>query len=339
MRRSTMLTVFLGLILWPPAAGAASSAHDTLTLAVIGDTPYDDAQLATFPKLVRAINADRAVRTVVHLGDMKSGQPCRNAFYASRRDLYDTFKDPFVFTPGDNDWTDCHRSQFGAFVPTERLESLRKVFYPRPDRALGGQPALRVRPQSRDAAFSRYVENVMWSRARTVFSTIHVIGSNNDLVPWFVDTRVTPVAPEAPQHKALRTAEFDKRQKANLAWIDRSFAVARRDRARGVVIAMQANMWLKRLAPGEDVSGFDAIVRRIATRARAFRGEVLVLQGDTHSYLADRPLSAGSPEHGVTTRAPNVRRVVVQGETASEWLRLRVSPGARKLFSWTRRPL
>lgn len=65
----------------------------------------------------------------------------------------------------------------------------------------------------------------------------------------------------------------------------------------------------------------------------------MVLQGDTHSYLADRPLSAGSPEHGVTTKAPNVRRVVVQGETASQWLRLRVSPAAKKLFSWTRRPL
>jgi hypothetical protein len=330
-----MLMVLLALGVCPAAANAASSSGDTLTLAVIGDTPYDDAQLAAFPKLVRAINADRAVRTVVHLGDMKSGQPCTDAFFSARRDLYDTFKDPFVFTPGDNDWTDCHRSQFGAFVPTERLTSLRRVFYPRPDRALGAN--LKLRPQSREAKFSRYVENVMWSRSRTVFSTLHVVGSNNDLVPWFVDTRVTPVVPETPQNKALRTEEFAKRMQANLAWIDRSFAVARREHARGVVIAMQANMWLKRLAANQDVSGFDALVRRIATRAKRFSGEVLLLQGDTHEYLADRPLNAGSPEHGVSTRAPNVRRVVVQGETASEWLRLRISPGAKKLFSWTRR--
>ena len=220
--------------------------------------------------------------------------------------LYDTFKDPFVFTPGDNDWTDCHRSQFGAFVPTERLASLRKIFYPRPTRALGGQPALTVRPQSRDARFSDYVENVMWTRSRAVFSTIHVVGSNNDLVPWFVDTRVMPVAPEAPQHKALRMAEFDRRLAATLAWLDRTFAVARRDHARGVVIAMQANLWVSRCLEGSDVSGFDAIVRRIARRARAFSGEVLLLQGDTHKYFADRPLKAGSPENDVTTEAPNV---------------------------------
>jgi hypothetical protein len=331
-----MLMVLLALA--PVAATAsASAAAKPYTLAVIGDTPYDDAQLAAFPKLVDDIDADRNVRTVVHLGDMKSGQPCTDAFYASRRTLYDTFAEPFVFTPGDNDWTDCHRSQFGAFVPTERLDSLRRIFYPRPDRALGGSPALRLRPQSRDARFSAYVENVMWSRARAVFATIDVPGSNNDLVPWFVDTRVTPVAPETAQNTALRTAEFERRMAANLAWLDRAFAVARRDRARGVVIAMQANMWVKRLEASADVSGFDALVRRIATRARQFRGEVLVLQGDTHEYLTDRPLKAGSPEHGVTTRAPNVRRVVVQGETSSEWLRLRVSPGAKKLFSWTRR--
>ena len=341
MRRSKMLTVLLALAVSPAAANAAASsgtADRTYTLAVIGDTPYDDAQRAAFPQLVRAVNADRGVRTVVHLGDMKSGQPCTDAFFESRRTLYDTFSDPFVFTPGDNDWTDCHRPQFGAYVPTERLVSLRKIFYPRPDRALGGRPAMPVRPQSRDAKFSAYVENVMWSRARAVFSTIHVVGSNNDLVPWFVDTRVTPIAPEAPQHRALRTAEYNRRRAANLAWIDRTFAVARRERARGVVIAMQANLWLKRLAPAEDVSGFDAIVQRIATRAKSFTGTVLLLQGDTHKYLTDKPLAAGSLENGVTTKAPNVTRVVVEGETASEWLRLRVNPGAKSFFSWRRLP-
>jgi hypothetical protein len=341
MRRPTILVMVLALSMPPATAAAASgggSAKPT-TVAVIGDTPYDDAQLADFPKLVDAINADRAVRTVVHLGDMKSGQPCTDAFFASRLSLYDTFKDPFVFTPGDNDWTDCHRPQFGAFVPTERLGSLRRIFYPRPSRALGGQPALAVRPQSRDARYSDYVENVMWSRSRAVFSTIHVVGSNNDLEPWFVDTRITPVAPEAPQHKALRTAEFDRRQAANLAWIDRTFAVARRDKARGVVIAMQANLWLKRLESSADVSGFDAIVRRIATRAKRFRGEVLLLQGDTHKYLVDRPLRAGSPENDVSAKVPSVTRIVVEGETAAEWLRLRVSPRAKKLFSWTRKPV
>lgn len=334
MRRATMLLAVVALALTPGSASAATSglgpsASRSTTLAVIGDTPYDDAQLAAFPGLVAPINADRDVRAVVHLGDFKSGQPCTDDFFRSRLALFDTFADPFVFTPGDNDWTDCHRPQFGAFVPTERLASLRRIFYPRPDRALGGQPALRVRPQSRDAGFSDYVENVTWARSRVVFSTLHVIGSDNDLVAWFDGS-------ETAAQRALRMAEFDRRLAADLAWIDRAFSQARRIRARGVVIAMQANMWLKRLDSDADVSGFDALVRRIATRAKRFRGKVLLLQGDTHKYLADRPLKSGSPEHGVGTKAPNVTRIVVEGETASEWLRLRVSPDAKNLFSWKR---
>lgn len=360
MRRSTILTFWLVALVSLPMGTAAAqrpSGHGKnpaasakapgvgagkgkpLTLAIIGDTPYDDAQTATFPALVAAVNADRGVRTVVHLGDIKSGQPCTDEFFRGRRDVYETFDDPFVLTPGDNDWTDCHRPAFGAFVPTERLDSLRKIFYPKPARALGGTPAMAVRPQSRDPRFSAYVENVLWSRARTVFSTLHVVGSNNDLVPWFVDTRVMPIGPEAPQYTALRTAEYTERLAADLAWLDRTFAVARREHARGVVISMQANLWVKRLFSDADVSGFDAIVQRVATLAKAFRGEVLLLQGDTHEYLTDKPLTAGSPENGVTTAASNVTRIVVEGETASEWLRLRVSPGAKKLLSWRRMPV
>ena len=303
MRRSTMLMVVLALTLAPGSASAATSAlgpspSRSTTLAVIGDTPYDDAQLADFPGLVAPINADRDVRAVVHLGDIKSGQPCTDDFFRGRLALFDTFADPFVFTPGDNDWTDCHRPQFGAFAPTERLASLRRIFYPHPDRALGGRPALAVRPQSRDRGFTQYVENVMWARSRAVFATIHVVGSNNDLVPWFDGA-------ETPAQRALRMTEFGRRVTATVAWVERAFEQARRIRARGVVIAMQANIWLRRLEPDADVSGFDTIVQSIATRAKRFGGKVLLLQGDTHKYLADRPLKNGSPEHGV--QAPRRR--------------------------------
>src|SRR5205085_954516 len=99
---------------------------------------------------------------------------------------------------------------------------------------------------------------------------------------------------------------------------------------------MQANMWVRRLFDDADVSGFDALVQRIATRAKSLRGKVLLLQGDTHQYFDDRPLKSGSPEHGVATRAPNVTRIVVEGETASEWLRLRIRTNAHTLFSWKR---
>jgi hypothetical protein len=32
-----------------------------------------------------------------------------------------------------------------------------------------------------------FVENTLWAEKRVVFSLVHVVGSNNDLAPWFAD--------------------------------------------------------------------------------------------------------------------------------------------------------
>jgi hypothetical protein len=105
------------------------------------------------------------------------------------------------------------------------------------------------------------------------------------------------------------------------------------------VIAMQANTFISRLFAGAGISGFDEIVGRIAKLSHRFGHPVLLLQGDTHGYIVDHPLASGSPEHHVTTHAPNVTRVVVQGETTEEWLRVRIDPRSSHPFSWKREQL
>ena len=37
------------------------------------------------------------------------------------------FEDPLVYTPGDNEWTDCHRANNGAYNPLERLAFVRST--------------------------------------------------------------------------------------------------------------------------------------------------------------------------------------------------------------------
>ncbi len=296
----------------PPGARAAS------TLAVLGDTPYGDEQRLQFPALVAAVDADPDVEAVLHLGDIKSGgTTCSDERFADLRALFDTFDDPFVLTPGDNDWTDCHRASNGAYVPTQRLERLREVFFPEPGRALGGGE-LELVSQAQEPGRAEFVENRLWTDSRAVFSMVHVVGSNNGLAPWFG-------AAETPQQRELRLAEVQRRTAAALAWVDRTFDLAEDEDARGVVLSMQADTFV----PGADRSGFTAIVDRIADRARRFGGAVLLLQGDTHDYLADRPFED----------LPNVQRVVVEGETATEWLKLRVDPRADDVFTWERRML
>jgi len=70
---------------------------------------------------------------------------------------------------------------------------------------------------------------------------------------------------------------------------------------------------------------YDPIKAVIADRAERFGKPVLLLEGDSHKFLVDKP--ADMPA--------NVVRVVVQGsaETPHEWLRLRVDPASTQVFS------
>ena len=276
-----------------------------LTLAVIGDTPYGEEQEAAFPALVEAIDRSGDVDLVLHVGDIKTGSStCSAQRFRRLRRLFQTFAVPFVYTPGDNEWTDCHRPEAGGHDPQERLALLRRTFYPRPGRSLGDRP-LRVESQSSQRGFEPFVENALWTAQRVVFATVHVVGSDNgrDL-------------------EGGRRA-FRQRLAAALAWIDRTFRQAARPTTKGVAIALHADMFAAPPSPA-----FEAVIRRLEQRAAAFDGPVLLLNGDTHRYRLDRPFET----------APNLTRIVVQGETTKEWLRVDVDPRAPRVFSWDRLP-
>jgi hypothetical protein len=308
------------------AARPGNGGQGGITYAIVGDTPYGAAQRADFPRLASALDADPDVELTVHLGDIKDGASlCSDAYFAGMRASFDTLADPLVLTPGDNDWTDCHRPAAGGYVPTERLARFRSVFYPRPRQSLG-ERRKSLETQADVPGFAAFVENRLWKAQKVVFATVHVTGSNNDLVPWFG-------AAETPVQRTERLAEHEARLAAALDWLDRTFAFAREEDARGVVVAMQADMWFN------TPLGFTEIVQRLADRASAFGKPVLLLEGDSHRFKVDRPLAAGSPLHGVTTAAPNVTRIVVEGETIGEWLKLRIDPNAAQLFAWTRVPV
>lgn len=157
-------------------------------------------------------------------------------------------------------------------------------------------------------------------------------GSNNDLAPW---TNVTP------QQAALQRPEYDSRLRADIAWLYKTFALAISEHASGVVLMAQADMW----DPAEaNLSGFTPVVQRIAGLARAFGGPVLLLEGDSHQFRVDHPLTPGDPAYGRHPlgglTAPNLTRIVVEGSTnPTEYLRLTVDPATPQVFSWQRVPL
>jgi hypothetical protein len=171
-----------------------------------------------------------------------------------------------------------------------------------------------------------FVENQLWLEASVVFSAVHAVGSSNGYAPWF-GTDTTGTKQDDPER---REAEVEARIAAALAWISRTFDVAERVQAPGVVVFMQADTFQG------STSGFVEIIRLLAERARGFAKPVLLVQGDSHRYLVDRPLATGSVEYGIEAGVPNLTRVVVEGETVGEWLELRVDPASVELFSWKR---
>ena len=105
------------------------------TIAVIGDIPYGTTKLAQFPANIAQINADPDVSLVAHVGDIKNGSSlCTDDYFTTIRSDFDQFQKPLVYTPGDNEWTDCHQANNGGYLPTARLAKLRADFFPAPAR-------------------------------------------------------------------------------------------------------------------------------------------------------------------------------------------------------------
>jgi hypothetical protein len=290
----------------PVGAGSTdTSSSNRITIAVIGDVPYGTDQEASFGDLVGAINVDAKVRVVMHVGDTKNGgTPCSDERLTAVRDAFERFEDPVVYTPGDNEWTDCHRPAAGGYDPLERLDTVRELYFAEPESTLGRRP-MTVTSQA------ELVENVRWVESQVAFSTVHVVGSNNGLALWTGETEPTDD----------QLADVDARITAAVAWIDETFDAADAQGLRGVVVAMQADTF----QPTPE-SGQQEVIDRLAERAASFDGEVLLLQGDSHVFTVDQPLPLD-----------NLTRIIVHGETLPfEYLRLTIDPQADELFTWER---
>ncbi len=317
-RSTTALAALVVALVTALGAGAGngspinSGSANRLDLAVIGDLPYNAAQVAAFPSWVEDINGDPKVDLVVHLGDIKSGGTrCDNAYFLQIAGFFDAFKDPLVYTPGDNEWTDCHRTTNGAYNPLERLAKIREIFFPEPGVTVGGR-------KKHVLAQPGYPENVLWMESKAVFSALHVVGSNNSLDPWLGLGLQTPTL--------AQLAEANARIAATLSWIDETFETAKENGARGVVLLMQADTFEFGNA---SLAGFKDILARIEARSAAFDGPVLLLQGDSHQFVVDHPFAG----------TPNITRIVVEGSaTGDEWLKLSVDPRSSAFITWERIP-
>ena len=340
MRRVHLLFLAIALAvaaLAQPALTAAAQPgkthhhqhHSSYVFGVIGDVPYGAEQVAAFPGWVDQISADRDVRLVTHVGDIKNGSSvCSDEYFDFIRGEFDRFDTALVFTPGDNEWTDCHRPNNGSYDPYERLDALRATFFPEPGVTLGAK-TMKVDDQQ------GFPENVDWRRARVTFTTAHVVGSNNGMVPWT----------GATEPNAGQIAEVAARNEANIQQLREAFAQAKKRHDRAVVIFQQADMFDPTLpAPPAfaDVSAFKSWVQALIDESAAFGRPVYLFDGDSHVYNVDQPLAAGSSWlelYGVDGSAGNLTRITVDGsDNNTDWLKVSVHPKGPEVLTWEQIP-
>jgi hypothetical protein len=307
--------------------------------ALIGDMPYDARHEKEFANVMQDINA-ADVAFVVHNGDFwwdggswteQAGRlpPCSDETFQHRLGLAQSSRHPFIFVPGDNEWTDCHRAKPRTYDPLERLTKLRQMFF-QGDQSLG-QRTMRLTRQSEDPQYAKFRENVRWTYGEVLFVTLHVVGSNNNLGR-------TPDT----------DAEYAERHAANLAWLRQAFELATRSGSKAIMFIAQANprfenswppvMQQRYMLAGlglkspetRRATGFDDFLAALEKETVAFGKPVAYVHGDTHLFRVDKPL-VGSTSRRIIA---NFTRVETFGYPDTHWVRAIVDPKEPQVFSF-----
>ena len=329
--------IVLGLLV---TGGAAQAQDRAFRFGLFGDLPYSKVEEQEFDRIIEKMNA-ADLAFVVHIGDMqndprpynqnpsRSAMPCTDEMNEWLLARFNRIRHPFVMTPGDNDWVDCHHLQARKADPLERLAALRGKFYP--DGRTLGQRTMAVESQAGDPQHGKFRENLRWSINGVVFATLHIPGSNDNFG---------------------RTPEMDAEQRerkaANLAWMRQAFAKAKAENSRGLVLMTQANpafenSWDNRrknllfqrvlgmTPPNPPVpTAFDEYVAALAEQMEGYDKPVAFLHGDTHMFKIDQPL------YNPKTQRPfaNFMRVETFGSPNSHWVLVTVDPGKPQLFTF-----
>jgi hypothetical protein len=285
--------IFLPLV-WV-LISTTSFGQSAFSFVALGDLPYGTPERSGPPyrALIDRINQIEPAFSV-HVGDIKSGSTlCSDEEFAQQKTHFQRFKGAVFYTPGDNEWTDCHRVNNGGFDPLERLGKIRQVFFT-PGLSLGLNPIKASNQSSVQPQYGQFIENMRWIHHKVLFVTLHIVGSNNNL--------------ESRDMAAVR--EFFERDSANVAWIRASFEQAIQMQADAMVVSFQADV-LEGKTVWEDFPGWSGFRQSIGDTllplAQRWGKPVLIVHGDSHQFKIDQPF--------MLEKKPlrNVTRLIVPG--------------------------
>ena len=308
----------------------AGAAEAPFTLGLWGDMPYAKANDA--PKmaaLVADMNASDIVFSIFD-GDIKDGSSkCSDEVYDTAISTLNSLKMPAVYLPGDNEWTDCHRTNNGGYDNLERLDHLRKVMTAKADSF--GAATMPLERQGKPT--EKFAENIRFMKGGVMFVGLNVSGSNNNKVNG--DEACAKKSARTPAQCEADNAEFAARDAANISWMHDAFAAASAAKAPGIMIVFQGD-------PGFDVpeteendesrlpknDGYANFLDKLMEETKAFTGQVVIVHGDTHFFKIDKPLAS------YTSLIPNLTRVQTFGSPNVHWIKVSVDAASRDVFSF-----
>jgi hypothetical protein len=310
---------------------AASAQAETFSMGLWGDMPYAKADDAPhIPALIADMNASD-IAFSIYDGDIKDGSSkCTDDIYTDAATMFNSLKAPVIYVLGDNEWTDCHRSNNGGYDNLERLDHIRKTMFNTAETF--GMTKMTVEHQGAPA--EKFAENTRYEKAGAMFVGLNVPGSNNNKVNS--DKDCSKKSERTPAQCEADNAEYAERDAANITWMKDSFAKAKANGDKGVMIVVQGDLGFDipeteddseaRLA---DKDGYAAFLDAMMAETKAYDGQVVLVHGDTHYFKIDKPL----PD--ATHMLANFTRVQTFGSPNVHWLRVDVDAASRNVFTFS----
>ena len=311
------------LLSTPTQSQVPKGQPKTFTFGLIGDMGYNPAEEPLLQNVLDDLNRN-ALAFVVHLGDLSSPRyACTDEILTKRLGQFNASVHPLIFTPGDNDWTDCHDKQgVAGGDPLARLGKVRSMFFVG-ERSLGKRTMALTR-QSKDGTLAKFRENVIWEANGVTFATLNVPGSNNGL-----------------GRSTDGDAEYAERNQANLAWLRGAFDRAKARNSRAVMIIQQANIFPAHAptagSPEKDPHGFTDTRMLLEKEVMEFNKPVVFVHGDSHFFRIDKPLPARVQGTPVLPSLENFTRVETFGSPNHHWVEATIDPTDLNVFRFRQR--
>ena len=309
-----MAILFRSGLLWVFIFISVQLQSQSFEFALIGDMPYHPDDSVKFDRLIEDINEDTSIQWVMHTGDVKSGGSlCSDEYLHGRFNWYAQFQAPFIITPGDNEWTDCHRIAAGEYRPLERLAKFREIFYQNPTESLG-QNKMPLQSQAELPGFEAYPENQRWEKNGVYFATMHIVGSLNGLAPFKGRTEAND-------------KEVEARMDAAVHWLKETFELADAN-SKGVFLMIHANPGFEYRKDSTVARAFGPYMDALEAAIIRYGRPVILAHGDSHYFRIDKPLT-----HSTTYRRIELfTRLEAFGARDIHWVKVYVDPDDPQVF-------